>query len=103
MMKTYNKLVRDKIPEVIEKTGKKCDIRIANKEEYGELLEAKLKEEVNEFLEEKNLEELADVIEVIVSLAKDLGYSEEELLKKREEKKSERGEFSEGIVLEKVY
>lgn len=55
-MKVYNKLVRDKIPEIIEAQGNKYDIRIADKEEHYELLEAKLQEEVKEFLEGKNLE-----------------------------------------------
>ena len=73
-MKVYNKLVRDLIPQVIEKSGKKFDIHIAGKEEYGKLLEEKLMEEVNEYLEDKNLEELADVLEVLVGLAGMLGY-----------------------------
>ncbi|AZV56438.1 nucleoside triphosphate pyrophosphohydrolase [Clostridium sp. AWRP] len=102
-MKTYNKLVRDKIPQVIEAAGKKFDVRKAEKEEHYKLLEAKLQEEVNEFLEDKNLEELADVMEVIFGLAENLGYSEEDLIKKRLEKKEERGGFKEGIVLERVY
>lgn len=102
-MKVYNKLVRDKIPQVIEKTGKKFDIHIASKEEYTKLLEEKLKEEVNEYIEDKNLEELADVMEVLFGLANILGYSEDELLKKRQEKFEERGGFKEGIVLERVY
>lgn len=102
-MKVYNKLVRDKIPQVIEDTGKKCDVRIADKKELYELLEAKLKEEVNEFLEDKNLEELADIMEVLFGLTYNLGYNEEDLMKKRLEKKEERGGFMEGIVLERVY
>ncbi len=59
-------------------------------------------EEVNEFLEDKNLEELADVMEVLFELANELGYSEEDFIRKREEKKSERGGFEDGIVLVKV-
>jgi len=102
-MKVYNKLVRDKIPAVIEASGKKFDIRKADKEEHYKLLETKLKEEVNEFLEDKNLEELADVMEVLFGLAENMGYSEEDLMKKRAEKRAERGGFKEGIVLEKVY
>lgn len=102
-MKTYNKLVRDKIPQVIEAAGKKFDIRKAEKEEHCKLLEAKLQEEVNEFLEDKNLEELADVMEVLFGLAENMGYSEEDLIKKRLEKQEERGGFKYGIVLERVY
>jgi predicted house-cleaning noncanonical NTP pyrophosphatase (MazG superfamily) len=101
-MKNYNKLVRDKIPQIIEASGKKFETRIASKEEQKELLEKKLQEEVNEFIEDKNLEELADVMEVLFELAKNLGYSEEDLVKKRLEKKDERGGFEEGVVLERV-
>jgi predicted house-cleaning noncanonical NTP pyrophosphatase (MazG superfamily) len=101
-MKKYDKLVRDKIIEVIKKSGKECEFIIAPKEERYELLEAKLKEEVGEFLEDKNLEELADVMEVLFGLADALGYSEEDLLKKRQDKKEERGGFKEGIVLKSV-
>jgi len=97
-----NKLVRDLIPQVIEKSGKKFDIHIAEKEEYGKLLEEKLMEEVNEYLEDKNLEELADVLEVLVGLAGSLGYTEEELFEKRRVKREERGGFSDGVVLERV-
>ena len=67
------------------------------------LLETKLNEEVSEYLEAKNLEELADVMEVLFGLANALGYSEDDLINKRNEKKEERGCFEKGIVLEKVY
>ena len=102
-MKTYNKLVRDLIPEVIKSTGKECEIEIAPKEERTALLEAKLMEEVNEYLEDKNLEELADIMEVLFGLADNIGYSEEDLLNKRKEKLEERGGFKDGIILKKVY
>ena len=98
-MKIYNKLVRDKIPEIIKANGRECDIEIVANEEKYKLLEAKLQEEVNEFLEDKNLEELADVMEVLFGLADSLGYSEEELLKARDKKRVERGGFKDGIVL----
>lgn len=98
----YNKLVRDKIPEIIKNTGKECDIVIADKKEKYEFLEAKLKEEVNEYIEDKNLEELADVMEVLFGLADALGFSEEDLIKCRNEKREKRGGFKEGIVLKEV-
>ena len=102
-MKVYNKLVRDKIPQIIEKSGKEYEIHIADKEEHAKLLEIKLQEEVREFLEDKNIEELADILEVLFGLADSLGYIEEELMKKRNEKREERGGFKDGIVLERVH
>ncbi len=98
-MKLYNKLVRDRIPEIIKESGKECEIEIVNGVEKQERLEKKLLEEVNEYMEDKNLEELVDVMEVLFGLANELGYSEEELLNKRNEKLQERGGFKEGIVL----
>lgn len=102
-MPTYNKLVRDKIPKIISDSGKQFNMHIADKSEAIKLLEAKLDEEVLEFHQDKNLEELADIMEVIFSLAKNLGFSEDELLNKRLSKKEERGGFDKNIVLEKVY
>ena len=102
-MKAYNKLVRDKIPEIIKESGRQCDYIIADKKEQLELLINKLDEEVLEFKEDRNLEELADIMEVLFALANNLGFKEEELIKKREEKKGERGGFEEKIVLQKVY
>jgi len=102
-LKIYNKLVRDNIPEIIEKDGKKFDIRYAQKEELISLLEAKLQEEAKEFSEDKNLEELADLMEVIFGLCSAIGYSEEDLMAKRKAKAEKRGAFKKGIVLERVY
>ena len=101
-MREFNKLVRDKIPEIIEADGKTCEVEIASKEEMTKLLEYKLKEEVNEYLEDRNLEELADIMEVLFGLAHNLGYSEEDLIKKRNEKLEERGGFKSGVVLKVV-
>ena len=102
LMKKYDKLVRDKIPDIIKADGRECDTLIVSGEEKYKLLEAKLQEEVNEFLEDKNLEELADVMEVLFGLAEALGYSEEDLLKARDKKLDERGGFKDGVVLKSV-
>lgn len=98
----YNKLVRDKIPEIIKKSGKDFKISVADEKQKTEFLEAKLKEEVNEYLEDKNLEELADVMEVLFGLADSLGFSEEDLINCRNKKRDKRGGFKEGIILEEV-
>lgn len=101
-MKTYNKLVRDLIPQIIEADGKQCEIQRVEAEEVKHLLEEKLIEEFNEYLEDNNLEELADMMEVIFGMAHQLGYSDEELLSAREHKLQVRGGFKEGIVLKSV-
>ncbi|MGL4572039.1 MAG: phosphoribosyl-ATP pyrophosphohydrolase [Clostridium sp.] len=101
-MKNYDKLVRDDIPKIIEQSGKKCTVEVISGDLKGIYLEKKLNEEVSEYLEDKNLEELADVMEVLFGLADHLGFSEEELMKKREEKKLERGAFKKGIILKEV-
>lgn len=102
-MKAYDKLVRDLIPQIIEESGKHCEVEQVESKEIKLRLEEKLIEEFNEYLEDNNLEELADMMEVIFGLAHQLGYSDEELLNKRQEKLAQRGGFKEGIVLKKVY
>lgn len=102
-MENYYKLVRDKIPEIIKADNKRCEIEIVDDKKKYELLKNKLEEEVNEFLTDENLEELADVLEVLVGLANSLGYTEEELMKKRIQKIQERGGFNKGVVLKKVF
>ena len=67
-MIVYNKLVRDKIPELIEKQGEVPHVRILEEEEYLRHLEAKLDEEAGEYHRDKNAEELADILEVVTYL-----------------------------------
>jgi predicted house-cleaning noncanonical NTP pyrophosphatase (MazG superfamily) len=96
------KLVRDKIPEIIEKSGKKAITHIANDKEYLEGLNMKLKEEVDEFLKDGNDEELMDIVEVIEAMAGLKGASFEEFEKKRRLKAEERGKFKRRIILDSV-
>lgn len=100
--KIYNKLVRDRIPEIIEKAGKKYIIETVDNQENYKLLNKKLLEEVNEYLEEYNIEELADIIEVIHGILENRGITMEQLEKIRLKKREERGGFSKGIKLVKV-
>ena len=101
-MKIYNKLVRDKIPELIESDGKKCVIHILSEGEYIAALETKLDEEVAEYQADKNLEEMADVLEVLRAICIARGYTLEELEQLRAKKAAERGGFGERIFLEYV-
>ena len=93
------KLVRDKIPAMIEAQGKNPNIRILSNAEYTAELEKKLDEEVAEFHKDQNLEELADILEVVYALTENLGHSREELLALREKKAAERGGFRDRVFL----
>lgn len=101
-MPTYNKLVRDKIPEIISASGKKAHCRILGKEDYITELDRKLDEECEEYQADKNIEELADILEVIYAIAEARGYSAAELERVRLEKSEKRGGFSQRIFLENV-
>lgn len=102
-MKIYDKLVRDRIPEIIENSGNHCEVEIVNDEVALEYLYKKLNEEVEELLEDKNLEEIVDVIEVLFAIGKKYGYSEEDILSRRAEKKAKSGGFENNIVLKNVW
>ena len=101
-MKVYNKLVRDKIPEIIENSGKTCVTRILSDDEYLKELDIKLNEEVAEYQADKSLEEMADVLEVLQAICIDRGYSLEQLEEVRKKKADERGGFKNKIYLEHV-
>jgi predicted house-cleaning noncanonical NTP pyrophosphatase (MazG superfamily) len=105
-MPTYNRLVRDRIPEIIEKEGKTYKTVILNDDQFKSELKKKLKEEVEEYLYAQNnqeaVEELADILEVINALAGDHGISIEELERVRHTKANERGGFQEKVFLIEV-
>ena len=98
----YNKLVRDRIPEIIEKSGKSCTAEILSDEEYLKMIDAKLDEELAEYHKDQNIEELADLMEVIYAAAKARGYSLEELEQVRAAKAEKRGAFDKRILLKEV-
>lgn len=98
----YDKLVRDKIPEIIRQKGRECITRIAEHQEYVEKLKKKLLEEVNEYLESGEKEELADIKEVMLALCEMEGISQDELEEIRKNKFDERGGFSKKIILEEA-
>ena len=102
-MKVYDKLVRDRIPEIIEASGNKCEIEVVSDEVALEYLYKKLNEEVGELLEDKNLDEIADCLEVLFAIGAKYGYSEDEVLGRRNEKKLERGGFEDNVILNKTY
>lgn len=101
-MKQYNKLVRDKILDLIKSEGRNYTYHIADDKEYYEKLNQKLVEEVGEYLESEKIEELADMLEVMHAICEYKQIDFNELEKERIRKKQSRGGFSDRIILEKV-
>jgi predicted house-cleaning noncanonical NTP pyrophosphatase (MazG superfamily) len=102
-MSSYNKLIRDKIPEIIEADGKTFRVRTLDEQEFQQELRTKLQEEVSEYLEaednESALEELADILEVVNALAEVHGFSIEQLEQVRVRKVDQRGGFQKKLFL----
>ncbi|MFB6175143.1 MAG: NUDIX domain-containing protein [Candidatus Nanohalobium sp.] len=96
------KLVRDRIPEIIEENGEEAKISEVEGAELEKFLGEKVVEEAEEFEEDRDVEELADLLEVVDAYIENEGLSREKLEEVREEKKEDRGGFSEGFVLEDV-
>ena len=106
MEKIYNKLVRDNIPEIIIKDGCKPITRVLTDEEYKKELEIKLLEEYKEVLETKTskerIEELADMLEIIQSLANLENKNLDDIIEAAKIKRLKRGGFENKIYLERV-
>lgn len=100
---TYNKLVRDNIPKIIDASNKRCESKIIEGNELMELLIEKLQEEVAEYIESDDIEELADILEVIHGILYQRNVSMEVIEDLRIKKKEERGGFEKGIKLLRVY
>ena len=102
----YNKLVRDKIPDIIRQKGGKPQFYIADKLKYLERLFEKLNEEINEFLKAKSEEELADVCEVtdaiLSALVEYYGLDKVKVKAIQRNKAKERGRFKKRIILEEA-
>ena len=98
----YNKLVRDKIPQIIAADGKKAVTRILDDKEHLEELIKKLKEEIVEFEAEQSVEELADLKELVISIREALGLRAGELEAARRKKAASNGRFKSKIYLESV-
>ena len=99
MVKIYNKLIRDRIPEIIEKSGAECKIEILPDERYLEMIDLKLDEELAEYHKDPSIEELADLLEVIRAATIARGYTLEELEAVRANKAENRGTFEKKILL----
>ena len=110
MIKTYNKLVRDKIPSIIEASGKKCNFEIMDDEEYMNKLVEKLHEELGKFEiqfnamnDEQAIKELADLSDVIMALVSSIGVTNEAFERIRNAKSTFNGGFDNKILLVDVH
>ncbi|MEK7612277.1 MAG: nucleoside triphosphate pyrophosphohydrolase [Patescibacteria group bacterium] len=97
-MEKYNKLVRDNIPDILDKKNIPYEKRIASESEYKTELIKKLDEEMKEFSIEGSPEELADILEVVEALKTLPEYETVEKIKK--EKRKEKGGFEKRIILQ---
>ncbi len=106
MEREFNKLVRDNIPDIIANNGEESITRILEDDEYKVELYKKLLEEANEVISSKDsdetLEELADVLEILRSIAKLNGKTLDDILKIANQKELKRGGFEKRIFLEKT-
>jgi len=98
----YDKLIRDRIPEIIEAAGSKAIVETLDKENFKKYLNIKLREEMEEYLQDGSVEELADLVEVVYALLDCKGVSLEEFEGIRAAKAKERGAFRKRLLLKEV-
>jgi len=102
MTTTYNKLVRDKIPEIILEQGKSCEYYVANSNEISRRLFDKIREEISEFEVDATIEEAADIFEVFLRMLEHSNYSLSDVARVANLKAAKRGRFQKCIVLTSV-
>ena len=98
-MNSFNKLVRDKIPEIIKADGKECETRVLDDKEYLLSLNEKLDEELREYYETESIDELADIVEVIFAIVEQDGMSIQDFERLRLSKREQRGGFDQRLFL----
>lgn len=91
------KLVRDKIPQIIEAAGKKPIIKTLNEDEYLQELDKKFFEEIEEYKSDRSIEELADIFEVLLAHCEACNFTYEDLLSTAKSKRETRGAFKQKI------
>jgi len=99
----YGKLVRDKIPEIIQANGDTCTVSVLSDDAYRVALQEKLQEETNELLTaapQDRLGEMADIFAVLLAIVEADGYAKNDLFASAARKRQERGGFSQKLWLE---
>ncbi|OGH60131.1 MAG: hypothetical protein A2725_00585 [Candidatus Magasanikbacteria bacterium RIFCSPHIGHO2_01_FULL_33_34] len=98
----FKKLVRDKIPDVIEQNGRTPIYHVADNAEFETELIKKLREEVNEYIENQTPEEMIDILEVIIAIYGVKNYDKDKLEELRVKKLQDRGGFFGRIILDET-
>lgn len=98
----FDKLVRDRIPEIIKAHGQRCTVRVLGDKEYAQRLDEKLAEELAEYQESGAIEELVDLVQIVYSITEHRGMTWDAFERMRLRKHKERGGFEERILLETV-
>ena len=99
MIHITNKLVRDKIPEMIEAKGGVATCRTLSDEEFRTELLKKMHEETDEFAKDKTLEELGDMYAVLFELVHNAGFTMDDVVRISEQKRMSNGGFSKKIFM----
>jgi len=95
----HDKLVRDRIPEIIEKDGKTCEVEVLSDDSYLRALQKKLREELQEYESSGQPVELADMLEVIYAIGEVMGLEPAALEAIRRQKRADRGGFDQRLFL----
>ena len=98
-MPLYNKIVRDKIPDIIKNEKRNCNFKILSEKDAVNLLSQKILEEADEFIKEPSKEEMADIFEILHSIIKKCKWNFDEIEKIRKEKAIKNGSFDKNIFL----
>jgi predicted house-cleaning noncanonical NTP pyrophosphatase (MazG superfamily) len=101
-VRRFNKLVRDRIPEIIEAEGKRCEVRELDDAEFARCLDEKLDEELREYQQSGDLSELIDLVEVVQAIVERQGKTWQEFEQLRTAKRAQRGGFTNRLLLVSV-
>lgn len=102
-MEMCNKIVRDNIPNILERLGEKFDIEILDKDKGLEFLYLNLISTIYDSFENKSLENISEAIELLTAIAKEYNYTEQDIIEQRNKTKEEKGDFSKKILLKNRY
>jgi len=106
MIKRYNKLIRDRILEIIKAARERPSWRVLNKKEYLREIKKKILEEAKELSAAKNkkevVNEIVDIQELIDVLAPELGLTKIEIKRQQKIKNKKRGGFKKKLFLIKT-